>query len=529
MLQDEAQWPINSDIIEGKLPEEVELVFATIAAVTMTIGNLIQIIRFSKYNRLINTTARVLAIFCHTPKPSLFNCVSFKAADAERAEMLWIKDAQAKVHCELSEGKYKNLCPKVREDGIIIVTGRVGALFENNYGSSGLILLPHSHRLSRLYAELIHNIAHLGNGATMCKIRDRFWITKLGTIVSSIRNKCVRCRKLNAELQQQVMAPLPLHRLKPSPAFHNTYIDFFGPFKIRGVVNKRTTGKGFGVIFTCGVSRAVHCDLSPNYNTDGFLQALRRFTSIRGYPSQVWSDCGTQIVAADKELRQMVKNFDKQRLVEFGAERGINWNFSPPDAPWYNGCVEALVKSVKKAMKVSVGDQVLTFPELQCVLFEASNIVNERPIGVFSHDINDGKYLCPNNLLLGRATSRVPAGPFNEDCTPRRRFRFVQRLVNDFWKTWHRDYFPSLLVQQKWQVHKRNMRVGDVVLMRDSNAIRGHWQMGKVAKIHTSSDNMVRHVDVSYKLPTSVRHKTLKRAVQSLVVLLPVEEDVEAL
>ena len=75
------------------------------------------------------------------------------------------------------------------------------------------------------------------------------------------------------------------------------------------------------------------------------------------------------------------------------------------------------------------------------------------------------------------------------------------------------------------------MRVGDVVLivMRDSNAIRGHWQMGKVAKIHTSSDNMVRHVDVSYKLPTSVRHKTLKRAVQSLVVLLPVEEDVEAL
>ena len=141
-------------------------------------------------------------------------------------------------------------------------------MFENNYGSSGLILLPHWHRLARLYAELVHNIAHLGNGATMSKIRDRFWITKLGNVVSSIRNKCVRCRQLNAELQQQVMAPLPLHRLRPSPAFYYTYIDFVGPYKIRGVVNKRTTGKGYGIVFTCGSSRAVHCELSPNYNVD---------------------------------------------------------------------------------------------------------------------------------------------------------------------------------------------------------------------------------------------------------------------
>ena len=183
--------------------------------------------------------------------------------------------------------------------------------------------------------------------AVMCKIRDRFWITKLGVMVNDIRNKCVICRKLNAELQQQVMGPLPLHRLKPSPPFHNTYVDFFGPFKTRGVVNKRSRGKSFGVIFTCGATRAVHCDLSQDYSVDGFLQTFRRFTSVRGYPSNIWSDCGSQLIAADKELREMIKGFDKQQLIEYGAEKGINWHFSPPDAPWYTGCVESKKKASK--------------------------------------------------------------------------------------------------------------------------------------------------------------------------------------
>lgn len=522
----ERDWPINSTTTSEKLPEEAEMSFATDVAVVHCVGNVICILRFSKYTKLMHTTSRVIAVFKSDPKPSFCNGSILSSTYIHEAEVMWIKDAQKQIHADVKKGNYKKLCPVIQEDGIITVEGRVGALFADSYASSGLILLPHSHRLARLYAEHIHNASHLGSAAIKCKIRDRFWITKLGTMVNDIRNKCVTCKKLNAELQQQVMGPIPLHRLKPSPPFHNTYIDFFGPFKIRGVVNKRSSGKGFGVIFSCGSTRAVHCDLSQNYSVDGFLQTFRRFTSIRGYPSEVWSDCGTQLVATDKELRRMIRDFDQQKLIEFGAEKGITWHFSPPDAPWYNGCVEALVKSVKKAIKVAVGEQVLSFPELQCVLFEACNIVNERPIGVLSKDINDGKYLCPNNILLGRATSRVPAGPFSEDFNPRQRFQFVQGLVDAFWKIWLRDYFPSLLIRPKWHVQKRSMRIGDVVLIRDLNAVRGSWQMGQVAKVHPSTDQIIRHVDVRYKLPTNKCFKIVKRAVQSLVVLLPAEEDV---
>ena len=81
------------------------------------------------------------------------------------------------------------------------------------------------------------------------------------------------------------------------------------------------------------------------------------------------------------------------------------------------------------------------------MMFEVFNIINERPIGMMSINIDDGGYLCPNNLILGRASVGVPSGPFNESISARRRFQFLQKLVNSFWKVRIRDYFPSLIIR----------------------------------------------------------------------------------
>ena len=127
------------------------------------------------------------------------------------------------------------------------------------------------------------------------------------------------------------MAPLPIERLKPSPPFHNTSLDLFGPLEIKGEVNKRSKGMVFGVIFTCLSTRAIYCDVSQNYSTDAFLLVLRRFVSMHGYPTKIYSDPGTQLVSADKELRKMAKETEK--LKGFGVNQGIEWCFSTTDAP----------------------------------------------------------------------------------------------------------------------------------------------------------------------------------------------------
>ena len=53
------------------------------------------------------------------------------------------------------------------------------------------------------------------------------------------------------------MGRLPEARLKPAPPFTYTMVDLFGPYVVRGEVQKRASGKACGVIFTDLVSRAV--------------------------------------------------------------------------------------------------------------------------------------------------------------------------------------------------------------------------------------------------------------------------------
>ena len=135
---------------------------------------------------------------------------------------------------------------------------------------------------------------------------------------------------------------------------------------------------------------------------------------------------------------------DWNKLKGFGITEGFEWIFTSADAPWQNGVTEALIRSVKRAINASIGDSTLTFSELQTVLYEVANLLNERPIGRHPASPDDGAYLCPNDLLLGRATARIPSGMnFDERASNRKRFSFVQTMISSFWKKWTQNYFKS--------------------------------------------------------------------------------------
>ena len=52
----------------------------------------------------------------------------------------------------------------------------------------------------------------------------------------------------------------------------------------------------------------------------------------------------------------MIEGRDQIKLEEFGAEKGTTWKFTTPTAPHDNGCVESLVKSAKRALKLAIGE-----------------------------------------------------------------------------------------------------------------------------------------------------------------------------
>ena len=196
--------------------------------------------------------------------------------------------------------------------------------------------------------------------------------------------------------------------------------------------------------------------------------------------------------------------------------------------PGKTGQWESLIKPVKKAIKLSIGPNVLKFSELQTLMYEAANLVNERPVGSHPNHPNDGTYLCPNDMLLGRASRKVPSGPFKE-VSCRRRLEFIQKLADSFWKKWSAYYFSSLVLRSKWHISKRNLMLNDIVLVKDNNALRGTWKIGKVSKTTPSSDGKVRRCEVSYKrtipgMGFSKAFTTISRPVQDLVLLVACDE-----
>ena len=206
----------------------------------------------------------------------------------------------------------------------------------------------------------------------------------------------------------------------------------------------------------------------------------------------------------------------------------MNWKVSKAsDAPWRNGCTERLIRSVKRCLTLTIGGSVLTLPELQTVYFECANILNERPLGLKD---NEHSYFCPNDLILGRSSTKVPAGVFDTNPNPRKRFRFVQSLVQQFWKRWHTHYFESLIIEQKWNTASRNVKVGDVVLVADSNSLKGDWKLAEVCEATPAPDGLVRDVEIRYKKLDDKLNYTgatdikIRRPVQRLVIIVPVEE-----
>ena len=213
-----------------------------------------------------------------------------------------------------------------------------------------------------------------------------------------------------------------------------------------------------------------------------------------------------------------------------------------PASHHQNGAAEILVKFSKgviKSMVKTYGESKLSLNELNTLFVEAANIVNERPIGIKPNSQTDTEYLSPNSLLLGRNSSRINAGPFqNKDiydenpAAMKTRFMLVQRMCDQFWKIWTKVYFPTLLWQQKWHQKKRNLQVGDVCMLQDPSAYRGEWRLCIVTEIYPDKNGVVRNVEIkvaprfegSSKYKPQVLYK-LKRHVSKLIVIVPVEEN----
>ena len=136
------------------------------------------------------------------------------------------------------------------------------------------------------------------------------------------------------------MAALPSEVQLQYPPFSNIGLDLCGPLLVHAMTNKRATMKVWNVIFVCLNTKAVTMYLAPGYATKDFFLAYNSHISDHGLPTNVYSDKGSQLVAAEKEIT----NFEWDVIARRASTQGTSWKFAPAGGQWRNGAVEIFVK-----------------------------------------------------------------------------------------------------------------------------------------------------------------------------------------
>lgn len=322
-------------------------------------------------------------------------------------------------------------------------------------------------------------------------------------------------------MEEQKMSNLPAERLNPGPPFTNVGVDVFGPWTIS---TRRTRGgiaenKRWAVLFTCLVSRAVHIEVLESMSSSSFVNALRRFTAVRGPVRLFRSDQGTNFVGACKELKI---NSEDPELRSYLQDQGSTWTFNPPHSSHMGGVWERMIgvaRRILDALLLKTKTLHLTHEVLVTLMSEVMAIMNARPLVPVSSDPDMPTVLTPA-MLLTQKMDPVSPPPGEHDLKDlySKQWKQVQALADAFWKRWRQEYLASLQPRRKWHLDKPNLSEGDVVLLKDAQVKRNEWPVGVVVNAIPSKDSKVRKVDV--KVVRQGTQKVYSRPVSEVILLV---------
>ncbi|XP_060658795.1 uncharacterized protein LOC132793132 [Drosophila nasuta] len=371
-----------------------------------------------------------------------------------------------------SSSSIRNLNPFLDGKGILRACGRLRASHSLRYDESHPIILSYSSSFARLLVRFTHRISlHGGNQVVMRLIRSRFWIPKLKVLVKSTINSCKVCVIYKKRLQTQMMGGLAQGKGVLLETFHAHW--------------------RYVCVFVCFSTKAIHLEATSDLTTEKFLAAFSRFIARRGCPHQMYSDNGKTFVGADKVISNDFLEATRECIIAQHAHKSLSWHFNPPGAPHMGGLWEAGVKSFKALFYKATSTSKYTFEELSTLLAKIEACLNSRPI---------------SPLLL--------EPPINQPATSiLNRWQRLKALHQQFCFRWKDEYLKELHKRTKWQSPTRNLRIGDMVVIKEDNLPSNEWRLGRVLTTCPGTDAKVRVVVVL------TARGTIRRPVAKLILL----------
>ena len=539
LLSPETSWPQNefatSDNAEVEELEPVVPALLRVPVSDVGIGFIVDIERFSCLTKLLRVTSWILRFRDKITGRHLVFSDCLSSDELNAALLVWIRFVQASSFkdSDFKSAQFRHLNMFIDDLGILRCRGR---LEHSSLPTSAKkpILLPKKSAFTFLLIASIHKaMFHASARQTLASVRNDYWIPHGRSVVRSVLNRCQLCRRVEGGPFKLPASPaLPSQRVVRDHPFSTTGVDYFGPLFIKHVnpaAPDETTMKVWICLFTCAVTRAIHLEVVLDNSSDQFFLCLQRFSAIYGSPSLLISDNAKQFVSASEILKTV---FTADSVQDFCSSVNIKWQFIPALSPWMGGFYESLVGVTKRCLRKVLGPKCLDLVQLQTVVAEVSSIVNSRPLIECDLDATEIA-LSPAHFLGKGGRSSLPAVPDDPDPDPfslqTARLTLIetwskgQRILNEFWNSWHKEYLATLRDRQLKNLNSHSssnipISKGTVVLLREPLLPRIRWKMGRVVELQTSLDGNVRSV--------SVRLANKRIVVRPLKLLYPIESSV---
>jgi hypothetical protein len=537
LRKSEEHWPEPFDVSGVKLsPEalaELKPESALLTRIIQPADNLIELVDSVSVGRLWDGLRDVLNIVTRVVRAAnLFRKKRNDVNERNRARMVLIRESQKRsfpVEWERLESGGKlppalnKYSPFFDRFGIMRARTRISRLDEVPRETRQPMILHGKDRLTELIISKLHlDLEHpVSENLLLAKVYEQFIVVGLTKLVRKIRSECVLCRKLKAKPCQQQMADLPAWRFeKPFRAFSKIGLDYAGPFWVkvgRGMRRKQL----FVLVITCLQIRAVHFEVCENQTTSSVINALSRFSALRGTPDVIFSDNQTSFKSASKELMDFVAEIDFEKVRGFTGfvSKETLWRFNTPLAPHQGGVYEIMVKAMKRAVKVLTDGQHLDEDSFRTVIYRSASLLNSRPL---TQQVNEAsgeeEILTPNSFLCGNVSTQLTAGQTPEWYDPRKAWKRINESLEFVWNRFLKEIVPELQARSKWADEFENLKEGDVVLLIEPETPRGLWRLGRVLEPLPSGDGKIRNVRLVSM------GKTRERPVTRLIKLFtPVE------